>query len=93
MYYNTDEDKQASLATDEVKQVSAEPSLSTVQVTGIPPRSSKDFVKPFLEDRRCGNGPISHIDYTEGSGKAVVTFENAAGWFEALICIDLVTLE
>ena len=56
------------------------PTLSTVVFDGIPKNANSELVNMFFESKRATGGyPIAHIDYVEGSGKAVLTFADAAG--------------
>ena len=57
------------------------PKLSTVVVRGIGNNVPSQLVTLFFENKSwSGGGPIKHMDYVQGSGEAVVTFEDARGF-------------
>lgn len=52
--------------------------LLVIEVTGINPNTSKDTLENYFASPRRG-GDITSIEYTRGSGNALISFDNAEG--------------
>ena len=53
---------------------------STVEVTAIPKSMAHDTLMMLLENKRSGGGEVKDLQYTDGKGRAVVTFDDPEGW-------------
>ena len=67
------------------------PKLSSVVVVrGIADSVSRQFVTLYFENKdKSGGGPITHMDYEQGSGKAVITFADAGGLRSVIFGLNL----
>ena len=54
--------------------------LCSVEVSGLGPKTSEETIVMYFENkRRSDGGPVADIQFEEGSGTAIVTFEEAEG--------------
>jgi poly [ADP-ribose] polymerase 10/14/15 len=53
-------------------------SSCAIQVKGLNPKTKRDTIQLYFENkRRSGGGPVKDLLYKEGSGVAMLTFEDA----------------
>lgn len=64
---------------DDVDDDSILGNLDTVLVRGIPPGTSQDVLRLFLESRRSGGGDIAEMQLDEKQKSALVTFDDVEG--------------
>ena len=54
---------------------------NTIKVSGLPEVVSKDMVLLYFENqKRSGGGYIKNCNFVINKGKAMITFEDSAGW-------------
>lgn len=69
--------------------------LCTLEVRGIEPDTPGEYLSLFFESAKSKGGAIRKMEYTHGSGVALVTFQEQDGWcisilkLISLLCLNL----